>query len=90
MRLNGAHQVLCNEVGGIADMVRAGTAAMVGSTIDDYVEHPTVRGGDDHKWVVNGNASYSTSDGIHPSSIGASLMCLDLVTSLNILIAQQG
>lgn len=73
------------EVGGVADAVRSGIAAMVGSTIDDYVEHPSIRGVDNHKWVVNGSADYATPDGIHPAPAGAALMATNLIAAINAL-----
>lgn len=70
------------EPGGVADTVRAGTAALVGSSIDDYIEHPNIRGADTHKWVVNGTDDYATPDGIHPAPAGAALMSSNLVAAL--------
>ncbi|WP_253275188.1 structural cement protein Gp24 [Xanthomonas vasicola] len=63
---------------GIPAQLNAWLTSQVGSGVDAVQHWASIRGSDELKWLVNGNASYATTDGTHPTTATYGLMATDV------------
>ncbi|QTK41458.1 SGNH/GDSL hydrolase family protein [Xanthomonas citri pv. glycines] len=63
---------------GIPAQLNAWLTSQVGSGVDAVQHWASVRGTDELKWLVNGTASYATTDGTHPTTATYGLMATDI------------